>query len=295
MKMNNLNARITALVIVGAISLLTGCQDEDRLTVADTQDIIEEALTDSYFQDMDDMAGVAINAPTEDAYNSGGRIATTITISDDRMSCNDIIITIDKRDGSTLDSPRGVMVVDFGTTGCPDARGNIRTGKIIFTYEGKRFQPGSTVVTTVENYTINGVKLEGTRTLTNVTGSDSQSPRFNVVLANGKATFIADGTVAERESNITWQWHRGQTFADDYLEIDQSSLASGVTRGGRTYAVSLTKALKYKRFCGIAVEGIKKYVIDGTKQIVIDYGDGECDKKITVLVNGNNKSLTVSN
>jgi hypothetical protein len=293
MKMNNLNGKITALVVIGVISLLTGCQDEDRLTVADTKDIVEEALTDSYFQDMDDMAGVAINAPTEDAYNSGGRVATTITITDERMSCDGIVISIEPRDGSTLDTPRGVMVVDFGITGCPDARGNIRTGKIIFTYEGKRFQPGSTVVTTVDNYTINGVKLEGTRTLTNVTGSNTESPRFNAVLENGKATFVTDGTFAERESNITWQWHRGQTFADDYLEIDQSSTANGVTRAGRTYAVSLSKALKYKRFCGIAVEGIKIYVIDGSKKITVDYGDGECDKKVTVLVEGKASSLTI--
>lgn len=291
--MNNLKGKITAFVIIGAISLLTGCQSEERLTLADTKDIVEEALTDSYFQDMDDMAGVAINAPTEDAYNSGGRVATTITISDERMSCDGIVINIEPRDGSTLANPRGVMVVDFGNTGCPDARGNIRTGKITFTYEGKRFQPGSKVVTTVDNYTINGVKLEGTRTLTNVSGSNSESPRFNAVLENGKATFVADGTFAERESNITWQWHRGQTFADDYLEIDQSSTANGITRAGRTFAVSLSKALKYKRFCGIAVEGIKIYVIDGSKKITVDFGEGVCDKTVTVLVEGQTSSLTI--
>jgi hypothetical protein len=292
MKMNNVFGKIAALSLIGGVMIATSCNEEERLTVTDTQDITEEAITDSYFQDMDDMAGVAINAPTDDQY-SGGRSATTITIQDQRFNCTGIVVTVTPADNSTLDIPKGVLTIDFGLTGCTDLRGNIRTGKVIFTYNGRRFVPGSTVVTTVDNYTINGIKLEGTRTLTNVSGSTSDAPKFNVVLENGKATLLADGTFAERESNITWSWIRAASPADDYLLIDQTSVASGTTRGGREYSVSLTEGLKYKRFCGIAVDGIKKYVIDGTKEITIDYGNGDCDKSVVITVNGVTRSLSV--
>jgi len=292
MKMNNVFGKIAALSLIAGVMLVTSCNEEERLTATDTQDITEEAITDSYFQDMDDMAGVAINAPTDNQY-SGGRSATTITIQDQRFNCEGIVVTVTPGANSTLDSPQGVLTVNFGLTGCTDLRGNIRTGKVIFTYNGRRFVPGSTVVTTVENYTINGVKLEGTRTLTNVSGSNSEAPKFNAVLVNGKATLLADGSFAERESNITWSWIRAASPADDYLLIDQSSVASGTTRGGREYSVSLTEGLKYKRFCGIAVDGIKKYVIDGTKEITIDYGNGECDKSVVITVNGVTRSLSV--
>lgn len=290
--MNNVFGKIAAFSLIGGLILATSCNEEERLTLADTQDITEEAVTDSYFQDVDDMAGVAINAPSDDQY-SGGRSATTITIQDNRFNCAGIVVTVTPGANSTVDQPQGVLTVDFGTTGCADLRGNIRTGKVIFTYNGRRFQPNSTIVTTVDNYTINGIKLEGTRTLTNVTGSNAESPKFNAVLENGKATLLADGSYAERESDITWSWKRQPNPSDDYLEIDQSSVASGKTRGGREYSVSLSKALKYKRFCGIAVEGIKKYVIDGTKEITIDYGNGECDKSVVITVNGVTRSLSV--
>ena len=283
--MNNLFGKIAAFALIGGIFFVTSCTDEDRLTLADTQDITEEAITDSYFQDMDDMAGVAIGSPN-DTQLSGGRVASTITIQDQRFNCEGIVITVEPGPNSTVDVPQGVLTINFGTTGCTDLRGNIRTGKLIFTYNGRRFKPGSTVVTTTDNYTINGILIEGTRTLTNITGSTQEAPKFNAVLDNGKATFLADGTFAERESNITWQWVRAANPTEDYLVIDQSSTANGVTRGGRTYEVSLSKALKYKRFCGIAVEGIKTYVIDGTKQITIDYGDGTCDKSVVITVNG---------
>ena len=164
-------------------------------------------------------------------------------------------------------------------------KGNVRKGKLIFTYDGKRFMPGSTVITTTENYSINGVMLEGTRTLTNVQESTADAPRFNVRLANGKATF-ADGLSATRESDITFQWHRTDNPLNDYLEIENSSSATGVTRLGREYSVDIVQDLIFKRHCGIAVEGIKKYTIDDDKVISIDYGDGSCDRSFTVTING---------
>jgi hypothetical protein len=290
MKTHKLFEKIASIALIGGILAVASCNEEDRLTIADTQDITEEAVTDSYFQDMDDMAGVAMSSPSDEEY-SGGRKATTITISDERFGCQGVLVSIEPDATSSLDIPKGILTVDFGILGCT-VNGNVRTGKLIFEYNGRRFVDGSTVKTTTNNYTINGVKLEGTRLLKNVTGSTSEAPKFNAILENGKATF-ADGTVAERESDITWQWVRTANPSGDYLQIDQASTASGKTRGARTYTVSLTEALKYKRFCGIAVEGIKKYVIDGSKEITIDYGDGTCDKSVIITVNGVTRNLTV--
>jgi len=42
------------------------------------------------------------------------------------------------------------------------------------------------------------------------------------------------------------------------------------------------------------VEGIKKYLIDGSKEITIDYGDGTCDKSVVITVNGISRSLSVN-
>lgn len=284
--------KTTVFALSGMLALAIGCRDEeDRLTVQDTVDISEEASVDSYYQDVDDMAGVTLNTSTDDQYS--GRIAATITVQDSRFKCSGIVVTITPSAASTKTTPQGVITVDFGT-GCTDAAGNVRAGKLIFTYNGWRFQPGSTVVATTDNYSINGIKLTGTRTLTNVSGSTTAAPKFNAVLTNGVATFT-DGRTATRESNITWSWVRGEALGgvNDQLIIDQSSTASGTTRAGRSYTVSLQKELVYNRYCGIAVSGIKKYVLDGDKEVIIDYGDGTCDKSITVTVNGITRNLSI--
>lgn len=291
--MKNKLFKSTSILIITAIALISSCNEEERLSVKDTQDITEEAATDAYFQDMDDMAGVAVesdNATNGGRISSGAKIITTI--QDDRFKCSGIVVTLEPDASSTQETPKGKITVDFGTTGCTDTRGNIRTGKLIFTYHGKRFISGSTVITTSENYTINGIKLEGTRTLTNVSGSTADAPRFNITLTNGKATF-EDGTAAMRISNITTKWERSANPLNDKLIVEQASTASGTTRGGRSYSVSLLKQLEFKRACGMAVTGIKKYIIDGQKEITVDYGDGDCDKAISVTVNGVTRNIVV--
>jgi hypothetical protein len=281
-----------AMLLICASFLTTSCEEEERLTAQDTADISEEAVTDSYFQDADDMSAVAIEAPSESEFN-GGRVNTTITVNDQRFRCGTtpIQVTFERLDGSTQAVPKGKITVDFGT-GCTDLRGNTRAGKIIITFNGRRFLPGSTVITTFDNYSINGIELEGTRTLTNVGTSTSEAPRFNVVLTNGKATF-ADGRQATRESDITWRWVRAANPTDDQLIVESNSTAEGITRGGRAYEVSLLEELVFKRFCGFAVSGIKRYVINGEKEITIDYGDGECDRSVTITVDGVTRNVSV--
>lgn len=288
-----MTSRILSLGFIIATSRLTACQEEDRLNVQDAQDINEEALTDSYFNDVDDMGNVSFQA-TGDQYAPAGRVAgeITIVVNDERLECEGVTVTLVVADDATVEIPKGTITVDFGTLGCTDAKGNIRKGKVQYAYVGRRFQPNSTVTITPIDYYINGVKLEGTRVVTNITNSTEEAPKFNAVLTNGKATF-PDGSIATRESNITWSWVKGATRLLDKLVIDDVSTANGTTRGGRAYTVSLLEDLTYDRTCFIAVDGIKKYVLDGQKEIIIDYGTGDC-REVSVTVNGVTRSLRVN-
>lgn len=268
-------------------SFFLSCDNEDlkeKLSTGDTNAVSEEALTDYFFQDLNDMGSVAIASPTHNQY-SGGRTNATITIQDHRFLCDGITITIEPGQNSTAENPNGVLTVNFGTTGCSDAAGNIRKGKLIFTYSGNRFTPGASVTTVPENYFINNIKIEGVHTSTNVATSTEAAPKVRAVLTNGKATF-SDGTVAERTSDIIWSWIRAENPLNDKLIVDISSTANGITREGTQYAVSLVEALEYKRLCSLATKGVKKYVIDGNKEFYVDYGDGGCDKIFTLKYNG---------
>jgi hypothetical protein len=284
-------SKISSIIMIFTVLALSCKEKEENITAGDVQDLSEESEVDSYYQDMDDMSGVVIEAPEDNEYAGGRQKATyQITVNDYRFNCSGVKVTLTTDPASTSTNPKGKIEVDFGT-GCTDLKGNVRSGKLIFTYSGKRFATGSSIVTTTDNYKFNGVKLEGTRTTT-VTGSSNTSTSFRVVLANGKATFD-DGRIAERTSDLSLEWIRVANPLNDELIIKQVSTANGKSREGRTYTLTLMEDLKYKRLCGIAIDGIKKYVIDGKKEVLVDYGSGDCDRTITISFNGFTRTITI--
>lgn len=264
------------IVLFSAIVALSSCtKDEERVTAADTTDVISESLTDSYFEDIDDMSIVAVESEDSPA---GGRVA-----GDDRF-CAGILID----EGSTLSSGR--ITIDFGT-GCTDPRGNVRKGKLILEYSnGPAGNAGFTVVTAPDGYSINGVTLEGTRTIELISISQT-SVKHEITVNDGKATW-PDGQISTRESSFT----REINFDAQAVYLDGS--ASGTNRRGKSYTMNINETLVYKRSCvlseGIymAVQGVKSFGSEG-RQLTIDYGDGACDRAVTIAIGDATSSVNV--
>ncbi|MEQ8303431.1 MAG: hypothetical protein RIB47_08575 [Cyclobacteriaceae bacterium] len=285
-------------LIVALMVFFSACNEDGGidLTVDDSASVENEATTDSYFEETDDLALIAV--ASDDATKTGGKVGTggrKIGINDFRLACDGVEVTIEVADDSTPESPKGTITIDFGD-GCEDARGNVRKGIIIINYEGRRFLPGSVIVTTFEGYEINGVKIEGKRTVTNVSGSLEEFPKFNIVVENGKATW-PDGTFATREANRTREWIRAVNPLNDEWSV--TGTAAGTNRNGTVYTMEVKEALVYKRECAVlnrifmAVKGVKVLQV-GDRVITIDYGDGECDRIVKVTINGESREVEVS-
>lgn len=288
-----------ALMIISVAGFVVSCTDNNVGLQEETALITEDVITDYYFEDADDMAGLVMladNGPATGGRENGDDRA--IESNDHRFKCPGVVITIKIYAESNSDVPRGHIIIDFGD-GCVDGAGNERKGKIIINFVGKRFQPGAKIVTTFEGYSINGIQLMGTRTLANVTGSLANAPRFRVQLVDGKAIW-PDGTEATRVHCFVREWIRN---ADNpTLEAmvvgqcgDVDFAAEGVNRRGRAYRVIIVEPIVYKRGCPIAVKGIKQYIdVASGKVITINYGDGRCDKTVTITVEGNSRTVEVN-
>lgn len=275
---------------------LISCSEEDGLKITSNEEVSveNEATTDSYFEETDDFSVLTVSS--DDATFSGGKSGIggrRIFIPDNRLECAEIEIEV--ADESTPEMPKGMITIDFGD-GCEDNRGNVRKGKIIVNYTGRRFLPGSIIVTTFDGYSINEVHIEGVRTVTNANGSLEENPKFNIVVEGGKATW-PDGTFATREANRTREWFRAANPLNDEWHV--SGNAAGVNRNGVAYTMEITAALVYKRQCAVlnrifmAVEGVK-VLTTANRQMTIDYGDGECDRLVTITVNGETKELEIT-
>lgn len=287
-------------IVAGALLFFTSCDDDKvEFSSNDSANVENEAATDGYFEDTDDIASVAV---WSDDATSGGRESSgrrRITIADLRCSCADV--TIDPGADSNSSNPTGVITIDYGT-GCTDAKGNVRKGKIIVNYSGRRYAVGSTRVITTEGYFINGVQIEGVRNVTNISGSTDDAPKFSIEVIGGKATW-PDGTFATREVRKTREWQRASNPLNDQWTVSQTAgadfAASGTNRVGETYQVNITTPLVYKRECAVsakvfmAVQGEKELITD-SKKITINYGTGDCDRTVTITVNGKSEDVTVN-
>ncbi|MEI9922067.1 MAG: hypothetical protein WDO14_25215 [Bacteroidota bacterium] len=286
----------SATVMLAGLLFLASCEDKVDFNSSDTESVQNEAAVDSYFEDTDDMALTAVSS--DDGTLNGSRVDAGRVIAvaklDHRFKC--ATVTLDFAADNTFQVPHGTITVDFGTDGCTDDDGNVRKGKIIVQFLGRRFYPASTVTTTTDGYFINGVKLEGTRVVTNVSGSTEETPKFNVVLTDGKATW-SDNSTATRNVNRVHEWIRAENPLSDQWSV--TGTAMGTNRNGKEYEMDITSALVYKRQCAIsakvfmAVQGTKELTVNGRK-ITIDYGAGDCDRTVVITADGQSKSVDVN-
>lgn len=296
--LSNYSKKISVGLITLAFAWSCSKDESPAVSSGDTANVQGESVTDSYYDESNDFSTIAVGgtAATQTGRTENGR--TTDEVKglgdiDNRLAC--AVVTIVKDPNSTPDKPiyKGTITIDF-KDGCTDAKGNIRKGKIIVTYNGRRFALNSTIVTTFSNYSVNGIKIEGTNKLTNLTTNLETSPKFKNEVIGGKVTFT-DGKVATRDHVLTREWIRGANPSQDSWKVEGS--ATGTTREEVTYQMEITKALVYKRSCVaskvfVAVEGTKKFT-SGDKTMTIDFGAGDCDNKVTVTVNGVSKEIEI--
>lgn len=279
-----MNASRFGLVFLLLSAIVVSCNKEFKdLSLDGTVTANNEVVSESYSVDVEDLASLAVLSDP----NAGGR--TVGNPLDDRFEC----ATITRTPGSEPMS--GTILIDFGTAGCKDRKGNLRKGKIRITYKGKRNLPGSTCQSELIDYSINDVKLEGVRTITSSTNSTDSRPVFKVTLAGGKTSW-PDGTFSTHDFSLVRTWVRASNPSQDVWYI--TGAGSGITRKGTKYEMKIVKDLVYKKSCEaigvfIAVSGVKVVKKDA-KEITIDYGNDVCNNLVTVTQNGVSKVIEIN-
>jgi hypothetical protein len=66
-----------------------------------------------------------------------------------------------------------------------------------------------------------------------------------------------------------------------------SGSASGTDRSGKKFTVDINTPLRREMGCRWIVSGVQTITPEGKKARTIDYGDGTCDDKAKVTIDGN--------
>ncbi|MGE0772494.1 MAG: hypothetical protein AB7K37_12330 [Cyclobacteriaceae bacterium] len=293
--------KLLSLLAIGAVLSMLSCGEDVERALNEEQEaaVNDQSQTEAYFNEAGDMSTAAYDAPTQQE-RSGGRSNGEITVTvegDTRF--NGATVTLVTDPTSTPQVPIGLITIDFGT-GQTDPKGVVRSGKILVAYVGVGFQLNSTRTITFDNYKVNGVKIEGTRTIvsTNFTLSTVISASFTVTDVNGKATF-EDGTTITRNATHTHVLSYVIGGGADMTTWTVTGQAGGKTRGGVDYAFVINRSMVYRLDCalgGIALpaEGEALFTY-GTTVINLNFGaaGAGCDRTVGVSVGGASQEITI--
>ena len=192
------------------------------------------------------------------------------------------------------------VVMDFGT-GCVGRDGRTRSGRIITVYTNRLFVLGATATTEFADYTVDSIKVQGRHVITNQGEVISTSPsicirhRWKVEVRDAKLT-KPNGNYVEWKSTKTITQLEG--MCTPYIHIDDIYKIEGggsgkVKRGDLLIAWNseITEPLIKKFSCRWLVKGtIRVMRLNLTTNspwvAAINYGNGDCDNKATVTING---------
>jgi hypothetical protein len=265
----------SVLLLATAIILttVTACKKDDNTTTDPAVESSKQALRSQ--QLMASSFGTALRGAEEaDGFTDSG--------VDDRCGS----ITIVPADPAVF--PK-TITVDFGS-GCTDNDGKFKSGKVTLTIE-KLWEPGTDVSIEYDNYKEDGASLSGKFTLQN---QSTQSAGIYTVLAENIQAADANGytiaydaaqTFTQTAGHISW-WD----WTDDVYAI--TGTINSVLTNGETVDWTIQTPLVKANNCFWVSAGTGTLNINGLDALV-DYGDGTCDNKATVTVNGQTYQITL--
>ncbi|MDF1672680.1 MAG: hypothetical protein P1U41_04205 [Vicingaceae bacterium] len=191
-----------------------------------------------------------------------------------------------------------VMEIDFGSSNCTGVYGVDRRGKLIVTLTGKYRDVGTTLTIQPQDYYVNDIKIEGTKTITNDGYNSNNNFEFSVDVVNGKLTYPDNKVITWATARIN-EWIEGDSttlfthgfpgICDDVYLITGS--ANGVNQKGKPYTVTITSPLRKEICCRWLVSGTLEIVPDGLDPRIVDFGTGDCDNQATVTINNNTYNI----
>lgn len=277
------NLVLFALSAAVVVLLIPSCSKDNSGNIS-SKDVVaaqDEVYADALFEEVDNTVVSSITTMDLSGF-SNADLKTSENDSDDCMT-----ITIDHPD--SVNFPK-MATLDFGN-GCTRIFKNdtiILVGQIIVTISDHWFVEGSSLMITFKNFSINGVKLEGMRTITNEGLNDKNHFKLSVILTGGKVIFN-DTTFLTRESNHTREWIRSHNPLNDTVLITGS--ATGLNVHGEQYEQIITTPLvlvrcKEAKWRWVIVKGSVQITNSVSGVSTIDYSSSGCEGSVVLSKNG---------
>jgi len=295
MKTLNFNRTTIGILAILSIVFLFSCQKENSLnnteTVTEEQAVQfsdESTQAEASFDDVEDISMTAADEESTSAEGYGRSAENWVPPRFDELRLKlgpCATITVLPNDSTY---PK-TIIIDFGD-GCICRDGKFRKGSITLNFTKPLRVPGAVLTITLNNYYVNRVHIEGTKTITNLSAEGVL--KYSVVVSDGKVTWPSGRGFKYEKVKVVTQVRGSETATvrDDVFSIEgrsKTTYASGITVTKNT-ETPLIKAVA----CNWISKGIVKIKINN-RELFLDYGNGDCDNKATLKWNGHEREITL--
>lgn len=274
------------IIMLSAFTLL--------FTSCDPEEVVEEALDTSTAQDNARLEqewsalDVTVNQIVINEFSNEQQLKVASKASD----CYTITFT-------SLSSPYKAKVV-FNGSAC-DFDGRTRTGTLDIEFTGRYVDDGTKITTTTTDYVVDGYQLVGKQIVTNEGTQSDGSIKYKVEVENGSVTNSNGVNKASWITSTRYRiWVEGSdtpdNLSDDVYKIYGD--ATGINRNGDNFSfnVSENDPLEFSYTCfkltQFPYSGTLTLSPEGKEDRVVNYGDGNCDRKVNVKVGSASFDIT---
>ena len=279
MKKSLKKVNFTGLLLM-AILVLVSCDKNDSTDISE-----ERTITVAELKVSDETDLIA-----EDVINIGEEVYATdeITVTSKANYISDFLpdcVTIT----TVVTSTSKERTIDFGE-GCELPNGNVLSGIIYLSYLKDMDLATKTLSMSLENFTFNGVAVEGSASIVRTRSNDSGNPQ-----SDAEASLSGnwpDGTTANFTANRTREWIEGYGsgyWADNVFLISGKGTYTG--KLGNVFMKETIVPLRRELSCRFIVSGILE-ISRNDATASLDFGDGSCDAKgLLTYPNGDTEEI----
>ncbi|CAN5439327.1 hypothetical protein BH09BAC5_BH09BAC5_03500 [soil metagenome] len=264
-----------AILLFTIVLALNGCKKDNNPADTETVTATDNSICENEFMRLlPTINSIAIDEQGVHRNGSGNHVQSncpTISVPD-----------------SLMQYPRH-LYIDYGS-GCTDpVDGKVRKGKIICQIDRPYDSLGAVMTITFDTFYVGAIHFEGITTLTRTSQNS-----FHKEVHNGKCTKA--GTTpwtilfdAIRDITFT----SGANISTDPQIISITGSNTGTDRNGNTWTSTITSPIVRDLGCTWLTKGVMVVTPSGKPDRTIDFGDGTCDNKATVTIEGNTFEFTM--
>jgi len=269
------------LVLVAVATIFFACSKSNDAADPKTDENDNKAIAAASYEAQasalyDDLFDVALQGAEATGYQQSGRIVKP----EDNLNAKIGTCWTDSIEDVTPGVWPKKIWMKFGEK-CTGLDGRVRAGSVLLTISDYILKTGSSITITLYNYSVNGVKLEGTKVITNTSTNGVFS--YSTTITNGKLTLDSQTfgyTCSKEIKRISGETSPLNTDDDVYSGTGTAALTFP---GGSVVTYTVKTPLEKEMKCAWIGKGTAEVTVDNIAA-TIDYGAGLCDDSATVSI-----------